>query len=513
VVAGAQRPGATPRAHPSAGQHASAFWGLAVLVTLSMVLGVGILLMGHPVIAFAAMLAGPFAFALLRWPDIAPAIVMFLLYTNTPAILAKVHGVPKIAAATIPLLLCLPILRDILQGKKIIVAPVLPLVVAFIVIQWISGLFALKPDVAVANTVEGIIEALVLFALITNAIRTRGVLRSVVWGLILAGAFLGGLAFYQQVTGTYDNIYWGYAQPSAAYFDVGEDPVLGEVQQLRLGGPLGQQNRFAQLMSMLLPLALFQSRSARSGHSRRFAFLAFILIGIGIALAFSRGAAVGLGATFLLMLGMGYVKMRQLALLGVALLAVSLAVPQYAGRLASLEVITDALTSSGGPGMRNADGSVRSRLTEMIAATLMFIDHPVLGVGPRMYREHYGEYARVLGIKVKGVPRQSHNLYLGLAAETGLLGLLAFALIMFMTLRELLRARAMALQGEPDTELATIATSVFVALVAYLSIGMFLHLAYISFFWGMTALAAATCYVIRSEKGEEGRYLTAARTA
>jgi hypothetical protein len=510
---------ADARSRPNAGRgqagrrQASAFWGLAIFITLSLAVGVGLAMMGRPALGFIAMLAAPGGFALLKWPDLAPAVVMFLLFTNTPAILAKVHGVPKIAAATIPLLFCLPILRDLRLGKKIIVAPALPLVVGFIAVQWISGLFALKPDVAVANTLEAILEALVLFALITNAIRTREVLRSVVWGLILAGAFLGALAFYQQITGTYDNHYWGYAQPSAAYFDVGEDPVLGEVQQLRLGGPLGQQNRFAQLMAMLLPLALFQARSARSRSSRGFAFLSFLLIGIGIALAFSRGAAVGLGATFLLMLGMGYVKLRQLAVLGAAVLAVSLAVPQYASRLASLEVITDAITSSGGPGMRNADGSVRSRLTEMIAAGLMFIDHPVLGVGPRMYREHYGEYARVLGIKVKGVPRQSHNLYLGLAAETGLLGLLAFALIMFITLRDLLRARAMALNGEPDTELATIATSVFVALVAYLSIGMFLHLAYIQFFWGMTALAAATTYIIRSEKGSDAHYLMPSRTA
>jgi O-antigen ligase len=304
---------------------------------------------------------------------------------------------------------------------------------------------------------------------------------------------MGALVFYQQVTGTYDRNYGGFAQVSNAAFEIGEDVAGAELLQPRLAGPLGVQNRFAQTLAMLLPLALALFWSTRSLMARLVALACFQLVGIGIALAFSRGAALGIAFMFLCMLFMGYIRMRHLAIVCAMLALVAVAVPQYAVRLSSLARVGDALEFGSSTGFRNTDGATRSRLTEMLGAALAFADHPVVGVGPGMYREHYREYAERAGLKVKMTDRESHSLYLGLAAEHGLLGLLVFTLIVAVTFWELLRARRRWRRERP--ELANLAGGLLMALVGYLAIGFFLHFAYIRYFWLMMGLAAAASRV------------------
>jgi len=381
----------------------------------------------------------------------------------------------------------------IFRGQKIIVTPVVPLMLAFFAIQLLGALFSAEPDKALPNLFEFAIEGIALYILVVNAIRTPDTLRRSIWTLVVAGACMGALVFYQQVTGTYDRNYGGFAQVSNAAFEIGEDVTGEEILQPRLTGPLGVQNRFAQTLAMLLPLALALFWSARSVKARLVALACFQLVGIGIALAFSRGAAVGVAFMFLCMLGMGYIRLRHLVVVGVMLVLVALAVPQYAVRLSSLARVGDALELGSSTGFRNTDGATRSRLTEMLGAALAFADHPVMGVGPGMYREHYREYAERAGLKVKTTDRESHSLYLGLAAEHGLLGLLVFTAIVGVTFWELSRARRRWRRKHP--ELANLAGGLLMALVGYLAIGFFLHFAYIRYFWLVMGLASAASRV------------------
>jgi O-antigen ligase len=459
-------------------------------VVACMLAGMVPIVMGKPLFLLVPLAVLPVLLAILRRPEAIVPCVMFALFTNATVVANRYHGLPFILTAAIPLTIGLPIARDVLfRGKPLIVTPVVPLLVLFIGVQWLGALFSARPEAAIPDVFESVAEGLVLYLLVTNAIRTRRVARQVIWALILAGGFMGGLVFYQQVTRTYDNHYWGFAQPSRAFFETGEETVAGEELQLRLGGPLGQQNRFAQLMGMLLPLALFQFASNPSRRLRFLALIAFLLIGVGLSLAFSRGAVVGLGATFLMMVLMGYVRARALLVVALAVVVVALAVPQYSARLASLQDLGLSVTGGGGPGVRNADSAVRSRVTEMAAAAVMFVEHPLLGVGPRMSRQPSREYAEKVGLKVKGVPRQSHNLYLGMAAEHGILGLVIFGAILVVAFRDLARARRRWRKRDP--EMANLAASLSVALFAYLATAMFLHFAYVRFFWGLLAVAGA----------------------
>jgi O-antigen ligase len=436
-------------------------------------------LLGPPALAFGA-------YALLRRPDAAVAIAAFALYTNAPAVAVQFHRASFAVAAAFPLLLCLPIARDVLlRGRPLVVAPALPFVLAFGAVQLVGALFSAKPERAMDELLTFVLEGLLLYALVTNAIRTPAVLRQVLWSVIAAGAAMGALVTYQHLSGRYDDEFFGFAQ-----LDTGEGFAVGEgSRQRRLGGPLGMPNRFAQIMAVLVPIAWLQIRASRSRAAKLLAGGALALILVGCALGFSRGAAVGLALGFVVMLAMGLVGVRHLVGVALAIGCVALVAPQYAVRLASLGRVADLSVQTEGPGLENADSSTQGRVTEMLTAVLVFADHPILGVGPGMYPEHYSEYARIAGGRVRTGTREAHNLALHVAAEHGILGLAAFGGAVFVTLGGLVGARRRWAATRP--ELAALATGLLLALVVYLATSLFLHGSYIRYLWFLLAVAGA----------------------
>jgi O-antigen ligase len=446
-----------------------------------------------------AALAAPFvlvpgAWLLLRRPDLATPFFAFLLYTNAPVVAVQIHGLPFVAAAAAPLLLCLPIARDLLlRGQRPVVTPALPFVLVFLAVQLAGALFALRPEEAMEALATSLLEGLLLYVLVTNAIRTPAVLRQVLWSLLAAGAFMGAVVGCQHLTGNYEDDFWGFAQVDVSGIGFVVDAAT-EARQPRVGGPLGMPNRFAQIMAILVPIALFQMQASRTRMAKAAAGASLALVMVGFSLGFSRGAAVGLAGMFAVMVAMGHVSLRQLAVVGLAMVGLILLVPTYAVRLASLAKVVELATQTGGPGLGEADSSTQGRLTEMVAGVLIFADHPVIGVGPEMYRRHYPDYARVAGGRVRPNSREAHSLPLHIGSEHGLLGLAAFGAIFAVTIRDLLRARRRLRESHPD--LSLLATGVLLGLVAFLTTSVFLHASFIRYQWFLLAVAGAAGHVL-----------------
>jgi hypothetical protein len=70
-----------------------------------------------------------------------------------------------------------------------------------------------------------------------------------------------------------------------------------------------------------------------------------------------------------------------------------------------------------------------------------------------------------------------------------------------VTLRNLERTRKRFAQSRP--ELANMATAFMLAIITYMASGLFLHFAYIRYFWLMMALAGAASYIAAQEAAEE----------
>ncbi len=186
-------------------------------------------------------------------------------------------------------------------------------------------------------------------------------------------------------------------------------------------------------------------------------------------------------------------------------------IPSYRDRVSSLASVTSATQAEGASA--GEDQSVQGRSTEMRAAVLAFLDHPVLGVGPGQFPVHYQEYAgRVGGVvhsTVKFGPqkgatpeRQAHDTYLGIAADLGAVGL-----AVFLSTPRGVGARPLAcpqaLQVERPGARRARRAGYLLALAAYLAAGVFLSLAYERYLWMVLALAAVVVRLGRSERAAD----------
>ena len=455
---------------------------LAAIVTVFVV---GMISTINPLFALGMVIASLLFMFLLKQPNAVVILVAFILYTNTAVVMIKFHNVQPIVAYSLPLLLVIPLVWQIFVNKQQIkIDFVFVLMLVYFSIMLLGSAFSRDINLAMPNLIVYVAEGLGLYFLLINTIRTPKLLRQIVWSLLIGGALIGGLSLYQQVTGTFDNNYWGFAQVTGQGFTTGET-LQGTITQPRVSGSIGEKNRYAQIMLMLAPLGLFL---AWGEPSKRLRFLAFLLTGlifVGGSLAFSRGAQVGLLILIVVMTFMRYIKVHQLIIILLGLILLVLAFPQNTVRFGTLGAI---FASDEEGGLRSADGAIQGRATEMLAAALVFMDHPVIGVGPGMFRREMVEYSREIGLRNIITTRAAHSLYPGVAAETGALGLMTLMGIFFYTLYNLSKSRKYWLEKD-NISMANLSTGFFLAIISYMATGFFLHFAYIRYFWLMIALS------------------------
>jgi putative inorganic carbon (HCO3(-)) transporter len=455
--------------------------GMAALTILGAI-AAGILAADVGILAVAAAGSLALGVAIILRPDVATLTTIFILYSNTAVVAVKFHGVPLFVGAAVPLLLVVPLARDLVVRRLPVVAPpMLGWMLVLLIIHLVSALGSANLTRSWDAVVVFAIEGFGLYFLLINVVRTPEMLRQVTWVLLAAGAFISIFSIHQDLTNNYDSNYWGLAQR-------------------RLTGSIGETNRFAQVMLMLVPLGIFRFTGERRHVLRMTAGIMTAIITLGVVLTFSRGAAVGLGVLVVALALLRMVRIRHLAVLVLGLAVVLAAFPQYALRIGSIAQVgaladQDASRSEVG-------GAILSRATETLAAALVIVDHPVLGVGPDMFNENYQAYAEVVGILVKqGATREAHNLYLGIGAELGLVGLAVFLWIGIQTMGMIAKARRLSIRRRPDLEQLT--TPFALALLTYYVTGLFLHLSFARFYFLMLALAGAAAVITLREMAAE----------
>ena len=449
-----------------------------------------ILLTGGGLWLLALLVIAAGGLLILARPDAATLIALLLIYSNTAVVAVKFHGVPWAAAAVGTVDVCVAVVPSggIRPAEVLDRTHRLGPCLALLVIQLMGVAIARQPELALDKMKDYLLECLVLFLLITNVVRTKEMLRRAVWTLLIAGSLMGALGGLQFVTGTQHRDYGGFAQVPRF------DPTADIKEDLpRYAGPVGEKNYFAQFMLMLLPLGVFRVVGERSRSLRVAAAIATALLAIGIALTYSRGAVVGFAVMSAVMIALGYVRLRHAVLVLVLVAGLGLLIPGYAGRLQSFGRVFTVM--GGSQEVRHTDKATQGRLTEMAAAALVFLDHPMLGVGPGMFRHHFLDKATALGFQVHGTTRMAHCAYLEIAAEHGILGLAAFLLILILTLRRLAVVRA----TSPCAETANMATAFLLAVVVMMTTAVFLSPAYVRYYWLILGLAATLDTTARRE--------------
>lgn len=434
----------------------------------------------------------------LKWPELATLAVIFLVYINAPAVAATFHKVPKPVAALVGLLLILPLVdRLVVRREKIIIDRTFLLALLYLAVMVASTIFAKDLKVATRIIRDLIFYGLIFYFLISNLVRNLPELKRIIAVLLLAGGLMGGLTVYQKATNTLDNNYGGFAQIGGV-FGVGKS--WGKIAlELRSNGPVGEKNFYGQVLIVLVPLAAIALARSKSRLRRAGAALAGGLILGGIVLTFSRAALLATFILIFLLIAMRYFKLYQVALVAaIALVSFAGTSQNFFKRVQSMAQAPAFLVGKSEQ-MQLADESMRRRYAQSMAALEVFADHPLLGVGPGQFAPFYSTpYVNRGGLAPQAKGYYAHNLYLEIAAETGVLGLLVFLAIVGIPFVQLWKRWWRLRSSQPD--LAALSAAFFLSLTSYLFIGIFLHMAYQRYFWLLMALIAAAVRIVDQEE-------------
>jgi O-antigen ligase/polysaccharide polymerase Wzy-like membrane protein len=435
-------------------------------------------------------------------PDFATVLTVFVLYLNVPAILHKHHGISEMLAGSFVLALGVPLVNAVvLRHERFRADTTLMLMLLFLLVLFFGTQVSMNTEIAANYIRRYLLEGVLLYWLFTNVIRTLPQLKRAIAALVVAGALLGGVNAYQEVTKSYDQKFGGLAyRPVVEMEDLGDREPSTEERHLRSDrahGPVEEPNRFAQVLVVLLPLAIFGARSTARRHLRMYWTVGAALILAGVLVTFSRGAALTIVLVMIAAIWMRWIRpVYLIASTAAVIITVPIVAPHMIKRVESISAATNLL-SDDPTQYTEMDGAIRGRATEMMAAFYAFRDHPVIGVGPGQYAPMYSLHYQQVGIKFRDrqITRRAHSLYLEMAAETGIIGLGVFLSIVGILIRDLWRARCRLLGR--DAQLTNLATACILALACYLGTGTFLHLAYQRYYWILLAIAGAALRIIR----------------
>jgi O-antigen ligase len=427
-------------------------------------------------VAFPLLLA-PLVFPLLGRPAAGAAVLLFILYTRLSDLGVDTHGVsavdPKGLSSIVQIcLLALTALifarRTRAGGARSLAAHAGPWMAMglYLAVLYASSIWAPNEGLA-AGQAASLLKNLLIVYVIAEMLDTPRAQRLAVWALLAAGALMAGLTILQAATHTFGNTYLGLAQAPVRQ-------IVGMDNSFRSSGPIGDPNFYALVLAVLVPLALLRVRDERHPMLRLAAMAITLLLLGAIALTYSRGGLVTVVIPIVLLVPLARVKPRHLVVALLVALPLAPLVPgAYWQRIATLA---------------QGDSSISSRAGSQEVALAMFADHPLGGVGANNYTETHLPYA--LRLNVPGAAENPHNLYLAIAAETGLAGLLTFTGAMLLVLHCAWRRRAAALLSG-DRVAEGLATSCMLALLTYLIGVVFLPIAYPRYLWVLVGLTLA----------------------
>jgi hypothetical protein len=473
---------------------------LAALVLLTAMVAVSVLAATSDGPIALVILAAVGALALCLSPELAAVIGAALLYGNL-TVVARDTSVYQIVAGLSLLVFVLPAAYHLLiRDEPARTDATFAMMVVYLGVLLLCSFRAADMPLALADIQQFALEGLLLYWLILNVIRTPRTLVRVMGAVVAVCAFLAALSAVQAVTGNYDAQFGGLAQRELP------DPAAGEVRRARsaadltvadrAAGPIGDPNRYAQILLVAAPWAFFLRGYARTALGRLASLGGGMLIVLAVALTYSRGAFITVVGLGLVLAAWRYVRVSRLVVVGAVLvMAIAIAAPGYRERVASILGSTALIDENAAA---RPDGAIRGRATEMLAAVAVFLDYPWLGVGPGQYMPYYSERYQLLddiSFRYLPRPREAHSLVLALMAETGAVGLAVFSVLVGLLLWQLDAARRYWRDG-PRSHLAA---AMMLSVLAYLGTGVFLHLAYERYLWFLLGVAGATVQVLRQD--------------
>ena len=277
----------------------------------------------------------------------------------------------------------------VLRVGRLPVRTLIALVLAFL----LAAVAGTSPVTSMREVLNILVLLVFLVLVLDRFLHDRSRLHSAVTLLACTAALIGGLAVLEMV-GIIPGVFPRYGTP---------------FNRAALG--FGQPNGLGLFLAVAIPLVAYVARHVR-GAAGVAARIGLPISLLGLVATFSRGAWVSLlaGSTALLFARGGRFVTR------IWLAAILFIVVADIGTGGALR---DTAERS------QQDWSIAQRLILQLVGVRMFLDNPVLGVGPGAFEDHIETY----GAQIPGLvdfQTTPHNAYIQMAAEAGAVGFLAF---------------------------------------------------------------------------------------
>jgi O-antigen ligase len=323
---------------------------------------------------------------------------------------------------------------------------------------------AASPQQSIDMLTDTYLKTVIIFILMVNLIDTRRRIFSLWKLVVVCGAALGAGAIKSYMKG--------------------EFAMKGLRIEGLVGGMFENPNDLATALDLLLPFAVALTLMSK-GLARLFYLVCVAVLAVGVLFTLSRGGFLGLMASsgvLLWKLGRGR---RLKTALGVALICgILLAVTPggYGARMATIFNNDQDQT-----------GSAQLRNELMKRAASIAISRPVVGVGMGNFH--------IYSIREK----QAHNAYLEIAAELGVMGLIAYLILILAPLRSLYRIerQTRGMRSKSEREMYWLSVCIQAAFIAYMVCSFFASIQYLWYLYYTAAYAVALRRIHAAEETEE----------
>ncbi|MBR5871804.1 MAG: O-antigen ligase family protein [Clostridia bacterium] len=366
-----------------------------IAVSIGSILGLAVLAV-DVIWVLAAVVAVIGALMIYKIPEFGVVAVLFLA-----------PFLPTMVLIACMMFLLVSFFVKFLRGKRVIHIELLDLsILLFGVVFFCAGVFSASPQ-------DSLFPALVFICFMCGYFLVVNLIRSSEWLIRCYYAVLSA-AIIVALYGIYQNFFGGAATTWL-------DTTMFKDISGRVVSTFENPNVLAEYLIMILPISIAGFLTAKSASQRLlFLFMAGILGGC-LVFTWSRGAWLGFLIAMMLFLLMYSKKFLVIGLLGIP------AIPLLPFILPAS--ITNRFLSIGNLG----DTSTSYRVHIWEGTFNMLEDHFLggIGIGVNVFQKVYPRYALSA---IEAAPH-SHNLYLQILVETGILGLFLFMVFLLIFVR------------------------------------------------------------------------------
>ena len=430
-----------------------------------------LLLIAAPVGAIGMVVAA-------RRPALALCIMVVIEFTNLSGLFAAKVGVPIFAPSLLMGLIAIgfalrdPQCRSRINGWTVMCAGFLAI---YLATQAIATIGSVDIAVSVAGMQRNAVDCVfVMVVLVLVQVTARPWMVAAV--IVITLASLCTLTIISWVVYGGSQTFGGLSTVTTASGEM--------ITTLRYGGPLPDSNFWGRHLALGLPMAAALMSRALRADRRATAMgwgLTLILLLSGVYLTQSRGTFLAAGVAIAVWFLAVERSVRRWSLILVPLGIAAFVVPGVGNRIvAAFQDFTQADVQS------DIDPSVVGRLAAQEEAWMMFDQRPYFGFGPATFPDQVINFAGRVSTAAREPTNAPHNLYAELAAETGVFGLLGWAVVILGFLSAVL----LAIIVNPHSRDRILAAAVCAAIVAWSAASIGLHMAYFRTFGVVLALAA-----------------------